>query len=99
MEFVLMMKLQDFHRLIIRQQGEYESLHQFSPLHLENPFPNREGSVHLWHGNDDLVVPVSLPRHIARKLPWIQYHELPGGGHMFPYADGIGDAIIKSLGK
>ncbi|OMO68307.1 hypothetical protein COLO4_29764 [Corchorus olitorius] len=92
---------------IVRQQGEHESLHrdlnigfgtwEFSPLDLENPFPNNEGSVHLWQGDEDMLVPVTLQRYIAQQLPWIHYHELPGTGHMFPHADGMPDKILKAL--
>ncbi|MED6159230.1 hypothetical protein PIB30_040435 [Stylosanthes scabra] len=95
------------HAAQVRQQGDYETLHrdlnigfgkwEFSPLNLENPFPNNEGSVHLWHGDEDLMVPVTVQRYIAGKLPWIQYHELKGSGHLFPHLDGMSDAIIKSL--
>ncbi|XP_030925526.1 uncharacterized protein LOC115952485 [Quercus lobata] len=91
----------------VRQQGEFESLHrdlnvgfgvwEFSPMDLENPFPNNEGSVHLWHGDEDLIVPVTLQRYIAQQLPWIHYHELPGTGHLFPHADGMCDSIIKAI--
>ncbi|KAL4605839.1 hypothetical protein ACB092_09G059000 [Castanea dentata] len=91
----------------VRQQGEFESLHrdmivgfgawEFSPLDLENPFPNNEGSVHLWHGDEDWIVPVMLQRYIAQQLPWIHYHELPGAGHLFPHADGMSDTIIKAI--
>ncbi|XP_026411767.1 uncharacterized protein LOC113307546 [Papaver somniferum] len=91
----------------ITQQGEFESLHrdlnvgfgswQFDPMDLEDPFTCGEGTVHLWHGDEDLFVPISLQRYIAEKLSWIQYHELAGSGHLFPYADGINDAIIKAL--
>ncbi|KAI9090690.1 hypothetical protein K1719_028543 [Acacia pycnantha] len=91
----------------VRQQGEHESIHrdmntgfgtwEFSPLDLENPFQTSEGSVHLWQGDEDLLVPVTLQRYIAQKLPWINYHELPGAGHMFPYADGMSDTFIESL--
>ncbi|XP_051131985.1 probable lysophospholipase BODYGUARD 1 isoform X2 [Andrographis paniculata] len=90
-----------------RQQGEYESLHRdmmigfgkwdFSPLDLKNPFPNGEGSVHLWHGGDDRMVPVTMQRYIAQQLPWIHFHEVPGAGHMFPYADGMADSIVQAL--
>ncbi|KAF8403274.1 hypothetical protein HHK36_011376 [Tetracentron sinense] len=96
------------HEAQIKQQGEFESLHgdmmigfgswEFDPMDLENPFPNNEGgSVHLWHGDEDGLVPVTLQRYIAGKLPWIHYHELPGAGHLFPLADGMGIAIIKAL--
>ncbi|VVA21862.1 PREDICTED: alpha/beta-Hydrolases superfamily [Prunus dulcis] len=91
----------------VRQQGEFESLHrdmivgfgtwEFTPLDLENPFPNNEGSVHLWHGADDRLVPVKPQRYIAQRLPWIHYHELPGAGHLFPHADGMCDNIVKAL--
>ncbi|CAK7325245.1 unnamed protein product [Dovyalis caffra] len=74
-------------------QGEFESLHrdlmvvfgkwEFDPMDLENPFPNNEGSVHIWQGDEDVLVPASLQRYIAQKLPWINYHELPGAGHLF----------------
>ncbi|XP_039066156.1 uncharacterized protein LOC120211743 [Hibiscus syriacus] len=90
-----------------RQQGEYESVHrdliigfgtwEFSPMDLENPFPNNEGSVHLWHGDEDLLVLVSLQRYIAQQLPWIQYHELRGAGHIIPHAPWMSDNIVKAL--
>ncbi|KAK7244915.1 hypothetical protein RIF29_39744 [Crotalaria pallida] len=92
---------------VVRQQGEYETVHrdlnfafgswEFSPLDLENPFPNNEGSVHLWQGDEDLMVAAKLQPCIAQKLPWIHYHELQGAGHGFPYVDGMADTIIKSL--
>ncbi|KAK7244914.1 hypothetical protein RIF29_39743 [Crotalaria pallida] len=91
----------------VRQQGEYETVHrdlnfafgswEFKPLDLENPFPNNEGSVHLWQGDEDLMVAAKLQPCIAQKLPWIHYHELQGAGHGFPYVDGMADTIIKSL--
>lgn len=91
----------------ITQQGEYNSLHRdmmvgfgrwkFSPLDIQNPFPNNEGSVHLWHGAEDRIVSVAMSRYIAQKLPWIKYHELPEAGHMFPLSDGMPDTIVKLL--
>ncbi|XP_074294250.1 uncharacterized protein LOC141622099 [Silene latifolia] len=90
----------------VRQQGEFESLHrdlivvfgkwEFDPTELTNPFPNSEGSVHIWQGDEDILVPAILQRYIAEKLPWIHYHEIPGAGHMFPYAKGMSDTIIKA---
>ncbi|XP_041024990.1 uncharacterized protein LOC121265426 [Juglans microcarpa x Juglans regia] len=92
---------------LVRQQGEYESLHrdvnvgfgtwEFSPMDLENPFPNKEGSVHLWQGDEDMIVPVTLQRYIVQRLPWIHYHELAGAGHLFPHADGMSDSIVKAI--
>ncbi|KAF9599027.1 hypothetical protein IFM89_033372 [Coptis chinensis] len=91
----------------VRQQGEFESLHrdlmigfsswEFNPMDLKNTFPNKEGSVHLWQGDEDLIVPATLQRYIAKKLPWIHYHELTGAGHLFPYAGSVSDAILKAL--
>ncbi|XP_002528732.2 uncharacterized protein LOC8267147 [Ricinus communis] len=88
------------------QQGEPESIHrdlmigfgtwEFDPMDLENPFPNNEGSVHLWQGDEDGLVPVMLQRYIAQRLSWIHYHELPGSGHMFPFVDGMADRIMKA---
>ncbi|XP_010683745.2 uncharacterized protein LOC104898376 [Beta vulgaris subsp. vulgaris] len=90
----------------VRQQGVHECIHrdmivgfgkwEFDPIELENPFPNNEGIVHLWQGDEDMLVPVTLQRYIAQQLPWIQYHELPGAGHLFPYAKGMSDAIVKA---
>ncbi|KAI3816870.1 hypothetical protein L1987_10654 [Smallanthus sonchifolius] len=90
-----------------RQQGLAESIFrdmrvgfgkwEFDPMEIENPFPNNEGSVHLWHGDEDGLVPVSLQRYIAKKLPWIHCHELPGVGHLLPNYNGNKEAILKSL--
>ena len=57
---------------------------EFDPLDVQNPFKNSNGSVHLWHGDEDMFVPVSLQRFIISKLPWVRYHELTGSGHFFP---------------
>lgn len=93
----------------IKQQGIHHSIicdvnfafanWNFSPLDLQSPFPNNNGSVHLWHGDDDLLVPVKLERYITEQLPWVKYHELPGRGHLFPYEDGMCNTIIKTLLK
>ncbi|PON37640.1 Alpha/beta hydrolase fold [Parasponia andersonii] len=93
----------------VKQQGEFESIHrdmrvgfgtwEFDPTELNNPFPNNEGSVHLWQGDEDRLVPVTLQRYIANKLPWIHYHELPGAGHLFPLAKGMSEAMLKEFLK
>ncbi|MCD7460024.1 hypothetical protein HAX54_042707 [Datura stramonium] len=91
------------------QQGDYESLHrdiiiwcqnwEFDPTDLKNPFPNKEGFVHLWHGDEDCLVPVALQRYIVKKLPWIEYHELQHSGHIFPFDDSMKDVIWKTFLK
>ena len=89
------------------QQGVFESMHrtlmiglgnwEFSPMDIDNPFPNKEGLVHVWQGDEDRITPVTLQRCITDKLEWIKYHELPSAGHFFPYAPGMGELIIRSL--
>ncbi|KAI8563446.1 hypothetical protein RHMOL_Rhmol03G0111900 [Rhododendron molle] len=91
----------------VTQQGVYESLlkemmvgfgsWEFDPMDLANPFLDNDGSVHLWHGSEDGLVPVTLQRYIAGRLPWIHYHEVADAGHFFPYADGMREAIFKTL--
>ncbi|KAL8233730.1 hypothetical protein R6Q59_019830 [Mikania micrantha] len=70
---------------------------EFDPMDLQNPFQNGNGSVHLWMGDDDRIVPVTLQRYIAQKLGWIKYHEIVGAGHTFSFADEMGDNILKEL--
>ncbi|XP_078157277.1 putative lysophospholipase BODYGUARD 1 isoform X1 [Carex rostrata] len=91
------------------QQGVYESLHRdikvwfsewgFSLVDLPNPFPNNKGSVHLWHGAEDWMVPVFMSRYIVQKLPWIQYHELPTAGHLFVFDNRMADHVLKTFFK
>lgn len=91
----------------MNQQGDYESFHrdlmigfgkwEFDPMLLENIFPKNEGSVHLWQGDDDQLVPVELQRFIAKKLPWIHYHEIPGAGHLFLFTRKMSEEIVRSL--
>ncbi|GMI71845.1 hypothetical protein like AT1G74300 [Hibiscus trionum] len=92
---------------VATQQGVSESLHRemkivfgdwgFNPLDLENPFPDNKGSVHIWMGDEDRLVPVILQRYIADRLPWIKYNEITGGGHLFVFADGMSEAILRAL--
>lgn len=91
----------------VLQQGGHESICRdtiigfgswdFDPFDIDNPFPdNTSGHVHLWQGGDDKLIPAYLQRYIAQKIPWIQYHELPGAGHLFPYVEEVSAAIIKT---
>lgn len=71
---------------------------EFDPiLDLSNPFPNNDGSVHLWSGSEDHVVPIELNRLIAEKHPWIQYHEVPDAGHLIIHDAEKFEAIIRAL--
>ncbi|XP_065855641.1 uncharacterized protein [Euphorbia lathyris] len=90
-----------------KQQGDAESIHrdlaiafgkwEFDPMDLENPFPNNEALVHLWQGDEDLLVPVKLQRYVVQRLPWIHYHELSGSGHVFPLLEGMFEKTIKVM--
>ncbi|KAL5579931.1 hypothetical protein UlMin_012373 [Ulmus minor] len=89
------------------QQGVYESLHRdilagyakwdFDPVHITNPFPNDEGSVHIWQGFQDGIIPFELNRYISEKQPWIHYHEVSDGGHMFIWDESSCEAVLKEI--
>ncbi|XP_042510526.1 uncharacterized protein LOC122085968 [Macadamia integrifolia] len=91
----------------VRQQGVFESLHRdmmigfgtwdFDPMDLSNPFPQGEGSVYIWQGHEDRIVPCLLQRYVAHKLPWIRYHEVHDGGHLFIYDRSLCEAILREL--
>eukprot|EP00262_Sarcandra_glabra_P019487 TRINITY_DN735_c0_g1_i1.p1 TRINITY_DN735_c0_g1~~TRINITY_DN735_c0_g1_i1.p1 ORF type:complete len:344 (-),score=43.40 TRINITY_DN735_c0_g1_i1:204-1235(-) len=90
-------------RRISTQQGDHESLHRdmivmfgkwdFDPMDLPSPdFP-----VHLWHGDEDGLVPVTLQRYICSRLNWINYHELSTTGHILHAVPGFGDLVLRAL--
>lgn len=89
------------------QQGEGESLcrdlmvmfgdWEFDPCDVENPFVDRPGQVHIWQGDEDYLVPKELQRVIHKKLPWINYHEVVGGGHLLAYHPGFTESALKTL--
>lgn len=91
----------------IQHQGVHESLHrdliagyaswEFDPLELENPFPDNQGSVHLWQGMEDRIIPCEINQYIAQKLPWIRYHEVPNGGHLCIFKSDLCVAVIRAL--
>ncbi|KAJ4869217.1 alpha/beta-Hydrolases superfamily protein [Raphanus sativus] len=57
----------------------------------------QESSVHIWHGKEDKVVPFQLQRCVLQKQPFINYHEIPQGGHLILHYDGTCDAVLRSL--
>ncbi|KAK7324863.1 hypothetical protein VNO77_28754 [Canavalia gladiata] len=91
----------------ITQQGEYESLHrdimvafgkwEFGPMDITNPFSDKNGSIHIWQGLEDRIIPYTLNRYISHKLPWIRYHEIPDGGHLFIFKKNHCESIVKAL--
>ncbi|KAA8544237.1 hypothetical protein F0562_022249 [Nyssa sinensis] len=92
---------------MVRQQGVHESLHrdlmvsfgtwEFDPMDLSDPFPDSSGFVHIWQGYEDPFVPFQLQRYVSKKLPWIQYHEVPDGGHLIMYDDNLFEAKLRAL--
>lgn len=66
-------------------------------MDLNNPLPHSNGSVHIWTGREDRVVPAEFNRFIAEKLPWIQYHEVPNAGHLIIRDAENFEAIIRAL--
>ncbi|ESR37496.1 hypothetical protein CICLE_v10030362mg [Citrus x clementina] len=91
----------------ILQQGIHESLYrdlktgyakwEFDPTDLINPFPDNEGSVHIWQGCEDRIIPSQINQFISEKLPWIQYHEVPDAGHLLIFERKFCEAIIRAL--
>ena len=89
------------------RQGTYESLcrdltilfgtWELDPTEMRNPFPDGEGVVSIWQGYEDRIVQVEIQRHVARRLPWVRYHERPEAGHALPDMDGVGDEIVREL--
>lgn len=66
-------------------------------MELNNPFPKGEGSVHLWQGYADKLVPFELQRYVVKKLPWIKYHEIEDGGHLMIHEDRLCEAMLREL--
>lgn len=91
----------------VRQQGVYESLFrdimagygkwEFDPTDIKNPFPNNEGSVHIWQGSEDKIISRKLNHYLSEKLPWVRYHEVPDAGHLLIFNSSLCEAIIREL--
>lgn len=91
----------------IQQRSTFESIRRdcivaygrwdFEPIELTNPYLENESNIHIWQGCEDKVVPVKLQRYVSERLPWIRYHEVPGGGHMLVYDRAVCEAILRSL--
>ncbi|KAF3631352.1 putative diphosphomevalonate decarboxylase-like, partial [Capsicum annuum] len=89
------------------KQGVFESLHRdmmmgfgkwdFDPMDLKNLFPNGEDLVHLWHGDQDWIVPVILQCYIAERIPWINYHEMPNVGHLIMRDPPMTEVVWKTF--
>jgi pimeloyl-ACP methyl ester carboxylesterase len=51
--------------------------------------------VHLWHGTEDVNVPVGTAREIARRLAHCTGHVIEGAGHLVSYANR--DEIVRAV--
>lgn len=92
----------------IRQQGIAESISRdarvsfgnwdFDPItDISDPFQNHEGSVHMWLGEEDGIIPLEVNRYISQKLPWIKVHEVPDAGHFLFFNPSLCEAILREL--
>lgn len=91
----------------VRHQNVYESLYRdvivgfsnwgFDPTGVANPFPNNEGSVDIWQGYEDRIIPFELNRFLSHKLPWIRYQEVPDAGHLLIYNSTNCEAVFRKL--
>ncbi|MED6207696.1 hypothetical protein PIB30_038085 [Stylosanthes scabra] len=70
---------------------------EFDPLKLSNPFPHNTSNVHIWQGYEDKVVPSQVQRFVSRTMPWINYHEVPDGGHLIIHYSGLCEAVLRAL--
>ncbi|GLJ11764.1 hypothetical protein SUGI_0176380 [Cryptomeria japonica] len=90
----------------IVQQGVFKSLHrelmvmfgkwEFDPMDLKIDGVNNL-PVHVWQGDEDALVPVTLQRYICSRLPSIHYHELHEVGHLYYLIPHYADAILTAL--
>ena len=71
----------------------------FDPGDLKNPFPNGEGSVHIWHGDEDFLVPLMLQQYVKRRLSWVHLHVVPGAGHILAGVRNLPEEVLKTLLK
>lgn len=92
----------------IRQQGIAESISRdaivsfgnwdFDPItDISDPFQNHEGSVHMWLGEEDGIIPLEVNRYISQKLPWIKVHQVPDAGHFLFFNPSLCEAILREL--
>ncbi|XP_074560988.1 uncharacterized protein LOC141817217 [Curcuma longa] len=102
-QYAVANRLFEERRKLATQQGVQESFYrdmavmfgkwEFDPMDLSQPpFP-----VHIWQGDEDGLVPVTLQRYISSRLSWIEYHELEATGHYLSAVEGLADVMLKTL--
>ena len=69
----------------------------FDPMHVSNPFPENGSLMHIWQGYEDRIVPFELQRYVYGKVAWIEYHEVPDGGHLIVHYKGLFETISRAL--
>jgi len=63
------------------------------------PFESIEVPIEIWHGEDDLVVSPQQARILARALPHVTEHHVPGEGHFSLFArhaEELMDSLVGS---
>lgn len=60
------------------------------------PFESIEVPIEIWHGDDDRVVSAEQSRILARSLPLVTEHHVPGEGHFSLFARHA-EAVLRSL--
>lgn len=73
---------------------------EFDPCDVESPFVvvDGPGQVYIWQGEEDYLVPKELHCIIHKKLPWINYHEVGGGGgHLLSMCRGFTESALRTL--
>lgn len=53
--------------------------------------------IHVWHGEDDTLAPISMGRHLAATIPGSRAHFLPGVGHLVAEHEEHWRAILGTL--
>jgi pimeloyl-ACP methyl ester carboxylesterase len=53
--------------------------------------------VHLWHGEDDTLAPVTMGRYLAETIPGCRAHFLPGTGHLIAEHEPHWRVILEEL--
>ncbi|MQL76084.1 hypothetical protein Taro_008468 [Colocasia esculenta] len=80
----------------------------FEPMQLADPFPRHAdggssssssaaAAVHVWQGGDDRILDPEVQRYVARKLPWVRYHECSDCGHLFVHMEVWSNAMLRAL--
>ncbi|KAH7301805.1 hypothetical protein KP509_23G044100 [Ceratopteris richardii] len=84
---------QGIHESLIRDMVNMFGRWDFDPGDLiNNGVP-----VHIWHGDEDSLVPLMLQKYVQRRLSWIHLHVVPGAGHLLHVMETLSDEMARTL--